>query len=326
VDPDLDRNILRQLVALVEPYDNIFLVASQVNFLVNPNVTGAWRETEIRQIQQGSLHDYPSAATDAGDLHNPSHVYSGSRRLLAVAMALSNQLLVVETRLDADDGLHHKYLQYVQEHAVQHFQQHPAAQYKYWCSRLSLEWHWELQKEQSQKDNAASHGMLQIMRHSNMCITPGLTVAYAAGVEESRVPVMEHHKLMGTLIDVASHPNIPDCGADPCIEFVSGKFAFDSIRSRTPTSTGMLDILRNNATAAVLQHQSTPSMQYNFWAALHSSFFIARDQVRYAQGYMQGHRLYEIARENLAGQCQSLHSCKETAKQDLQKILKMVTP
>ena len=341
VDPLLDPDVLQQLIHLLEDYDNIFVMGSQVNFLVNPNITGDWRDAEIRQIQEGDgyLDNSFSARSNnppnttfwnriMGQTHrhnnHPAHIYSGSRHMLAMAMALSQELTVVETRLDADDGLHKDYMEFIQKQAVQHFQEHPHSTYKYWCSRQSLEWHWEFQSPTQRTthdkySSFSSYGSLQIMRHSHMCITPGITVAYAPGVNSTSVPVVEHHKLLDRLTHhVASHKNVtqiavddvPDCGADECIEFVEGQFAFDAIRSRTPTSAGMDDILRTNANHPMLQKQLAPSMQYNFWAILYSSFFIAREQVGYVQYYLQGQRLYEIARDNLLGQCTALHSCK----------------
>ena len=51
-----------------------------------------------------------------------SKIYTGNIERLQVAIALRNEKVVLETRLDADDGLHEKYIEYVQDIALKRFQ------------------------------------------------------------------------------------------------------------------------------------------------------------------------------------------------------------
>ena len=260
-DPHLHKEVLKYMISLLEPYHNIYLIGSNVNFLVNQQVTGLWRESEIQELQSGT----------------GKHIYTGHRQRLALAMALANQFTILESRLDADDGLHKDYMKYIQQQAMEVFQddqsqqqqqqQKPKLRYKYWCSRRILEWHWQLQsshrpehklqrqsgvvpndahaQEEEDQEHHIFHdhdGTVQFMVNSKMCITPGITVGYPAGVSEFDIPVVQHDKLMQTI-----HANKTDrpCGADDPLDCISvvEEFTFDAIRSRTPTSAGMAEVL-----------------------------------------------------------------------------------
>ncbi|KAL7565284.1 hypothetical protein ACA910_014575 [Epithemia clementina (nom. ined.)] len=280
MDPNLNQDVLRHLIAIVEPFDNIYLIASNHNFLISQDQPGLWRTSEIRELQSNgdgssSESSDPTTSQDSGTIGK--RIYTGNRKRLALAMALANDLTVLETRLDADDGLHKDYMQYIQQQVMKEFHPNnsegekgadghknkkPQLLYKYWCSRRSLEWHWQLHSQQPEQivtgvaDNKREHknnnnddeitnaGVLQIKIHNEMCITPGITVGYPAGVDESQVAVIQHNKLFQRL--VAGNNDGRPCGAlnpQDCIVFVNGDFTFDAIRSRTPTSAGMLEVL-----------------------------------------------------------------------------------
>ena len=365
-DPHLHLPVLRQLIALVQPYDYIYVVGSNTNFLINPNATGAWRSSELKELHNKLSRENNRTGASQFVPPEPVRVYSGHRRRLALTMALADHLTMLETRLDADDGLHQHYLQYIQDQAVQLFgstssstrqtKSQPTGfqRFKYWCSRRSLEWHWELRHSPPDRSVVApgGTGVLQVAVHSHMCITPGITVGYPVGVDDSEIPVVEHHLLWHTLTQPAktTTPSSSLCGArhpSDCVSFVETNFSFDAIRSRTPTSAGMLRVLADTvdtttrpkkeeeeptakgpdsaAAAVALAHhpesspqnsdstglsQNTPWMQYAFWHFAYASFQIARHQVVQVHAYLQGPRLYRIAQDNLAGQCTTFHSCK----------------
>jgi Putative rhamnosyl transferase len=176
-DPFLDAELLQDLMQDVMPYDNIYLVASNTNFMT---------------LYQAHHHQNPSNSTTRGDdQHLPvvvgnswrdgaepldlllptTTIYTGNRIKLYQAMLHKDRQVVLETRLDADDGLHKYYLHQIQEKAIEQFlgqqqpgeEQHPQQQpssssssssllaavqpattipkWLYWCTRRHVEWH-----------------------------------------------------------------------------------------------------------------------------------------------------------------------------------------
>jgi hypothetical protein len=326
-DPGLDPWILQELVSYLQEYPNFFLVASNVNYRINEHFPGAWRGgAEIQDLAR-------------------SQIYTGNQTLLQVAMALRDQLPVLETRLDADDGLHVQFLEQVQNEALDKFVIDDDEQDKkedgsslngdnnenrsiipkwlYWCAQRHMEWHWQDERTCDGSDDHHHHttnnrlcqleqeyGSLSGVAHSQLCITPGITVGFPVGVQEHEVPVHPHH-LLAKRIQTA--PVEEGCGyknTSDCLIFVH-TFIFEAIRSRTPTSAGMLnvgvaEIDNDNANTVT---STSPWATYAYWNMLHESFRIPRQQVQWMQHYLSDH-LIEIARDNLLGQCTTGHSCK----------------
>jgi hypothetical protein len=279
-------------------------------------------------------------------------VYSGNRTRLEMAMALEPHLDVLETRLDADDGLHVRFLQVVQETALRAWNESRSSaetsqlQWMYWCSRRHMDWHWmdrldvesslsDKQRESwSQRmapklqDEMYRQGALQGVTHSKLCVTPGITTGFAIGTREADVPVFAHDELVKKLQGLDHNPHdaaaaaaaaasIPGCGlpsrAD-CLQFIE-TFVFEAIRSRTPTSAGMLNV-----------HPPLNSLYDSWWVnyvfanMAHESFGISRASLAWINDYLSRH-VIDIARDNLLGQCTTGHSCKESAKADLERLI-----
>jgi hypothetical protein len=309
-DPGLDPLILQELVTDLQDYPNFFLVASNVNYRINENFPGAWRGgAEIQDLAR-------------------SQIYTGNQTLLLTAMALRDQLPVLETRLDADDGLHVQFLEQVQNEALDKFgvddknedgtsstngddESSLTPKWLYWCARRHMEWHWQDERTCGSDDTVCQldqkYGSLSGVSHSQLCITPGITVGFPVGVEEHEVPVHPHH-LLAKLIQ--NLPPEEGCGyqnTSDCLIFVH-TFIFEAIRSRTPTSAGMLNVVgerEDNDPNTV----KSPWVTYAYWNMLHESFRIQREQVQWMHHYLSDH-LIEIAHDNLLGQCTTGHSCK----------------
>jgi Putative rhamnosyl transferase len=342
IDPLLHgTTILHQLITFVQQhmiYNNTYIVASNTNFRVNEKFPGAWRDgAETYDLMQ-------------------ARVYSGNRTRLQYAMALYDAPIpILETRLDADDGLHVQFIETVQRTAIRTFQQNPHVQWMYWCSRRHMEWHWTdpITQNQQQLQQTISttttvhekgkkvpgqplskslskmlydYGTLQGVTHTNLCITPGITTGFAIGTRESDVPVFAHDELVKkiknvntggntTVVEDGAKNHHPGCGfanhAD-CLQFVE-TFVFEAIRSRSPTSAGMLNIQADAP-------YDTWWVHYVFWNMLHESFGITRQNIQWIQSYLTLH-LIDIARDNLLGQCTTGHSCKVSAKQELEQLI-----
>lgn len=289
-DPNLDPTILKEMIDMLSPFPNFYLVASNVNFRVNEDFPGAWRGgAEVEDLAQ-------------------SIIYTGSQTLLEIAMAMQDSRYpVLETRLDADDGLHIGFLQQIQSMAIRAFEKETDLRWLYWCSRRHVAWHWNERpndfEDSSLADWIGSYGALVGMQHSSLCITPGITVGFAVGVKEADVPVWAHDELIKK---IRSTPVDQACGyPDPenCLQFMEN-FVFEAIRSRSPTSAGMLKIALSKEEMA-----NSWWLVFAYFNMLHDSFGIRREPLKWINYYISDH-LIEIAEDNLMGQCTTGHSCK----------------
>jgi len=107
-----------------------------------------------------------------------SKKYTGNLTKLNIAIALRNERPILETRLDADDGLHEHFIKYIQAVALKRFQPYkialgrkevytvPIPQWVYWCSRRHIEWHSEtdpsLPKKQTEKLGSIELGYMNV--------------------------------------------------------------------------------------------------------------------------------------------------------------------
>jgi len=310
-DPNLvGTGIFDELLRLLEPYPNIYLVASNRNFRINRFFPGGWR---------GGAEPTDMASC---------RVYTGNRRRLELAMTLQSEFAVLETRLDADDGLHVQYLRTLQQMAIRAFGIRDGTtvatatpKWMYWCIPRTMEWHWLDDTSNSTvatgglsaAASAAQYGALVGTEQETLCITPGITVGFAFGTNESDVPIFAHDKIVITLQESGSNNTNHNCGfenAIDCLQFVQS-LLFGAIRSRTPTSAGMWNVLLD---PSILQRQSDTDslLYYAMWDHLHHGFALNRNSIKSMNRYLSDH-LLEIVRDNLLGQCTTGHSCKVRA-------------
>ena len=140
-----------------------------------------------------------------------------------------------------------------------------------------------------------------------MCITPGLTVAFPAGVAEKDVPIFPHHELVGRLKQLPDDERCTRNKQIECLSFVPSQ-SFGAIRSRTPTSAGMMAVFVKPDD--LMAYQKDPQwLEFRFWKVLSDDFDLDRVEVAWMQSYLTKH-LQEIGEDNLKGQCTSGHSCK----------------
>ena len=315
-DPDLDAAVLQYLIQLTQHYasHNIYWIASNHNFRINQHFPGAWRD-----------------GAQAADLR-ASRIYTGDLGRLHTALAHVHTALLLETRLDADDGLHTDYLATVQAAARRDFVIEESSQsssssqfftisnnttlrWKYWCAGRHLEWHWTVPHGALRSRTA---GTITAAQNEHQCITPGITVAFPVGVAEADVPVFAHHELWYRLQQLQGTNQ--SCSHDAkaeCLALVQ-THAFEAVRSRTPTSAGMLAILGHGPDG--MEENDNAWFTYATWDILYRSFGLSRIQIRWMQAYLTRH-LQAIGQDNLKGQCTSGHSCKLSAKRDLERLV-----
>ena len=318
-DPQLAANsksnsIFQRMVQLVQPYPNIYLVASNQNFLISDTSTGgSWRD-----------------GAEASHLLS-SQIFTGNITKLHQAMALRKDRPVLETRLDADDGLHIFYLEYIQTMAKRRFLQSESSSpnWLYWCTRRHVEWHsstyyhndtsTQTTHTGTSKDDldAPSRGVLNPIQHSNLCVTPGITVGYNVGTQQ--VPVHPHDLLYKRLYNSTAcnkdnnnhNHNNNHKKHNTCLDLVED-LLFCALRSRSLTSAGMRNVPLDT------KYRVKPSIETKLWQLLRERFAIRIPKVVETQTFLKQHQR-QIAYENLLGQCTTGHSCKEAAKQELQQ-------
>jgi len=326
-------NVFKLLIESVKPYSNIYIVSSNLNFLFGSGgLEGTWGDgKESLDLMQ-------------------SKIYTGNVTTLSVAIALHDQRLILETRLDCDDGLHKGFLQYIQAVAVQRFQlrdrlfgqgevsDNDTPRWLYWCSRRHIEWHSDTEPSLSikQKKQIGSDelGYMNIIQHDKLCVTPGVTVGYIAS-SSKHVPQYDHDKLYRnvshsyacyentnnnrTTAGNTSMDNVGSkTGKSPCLKLVEN-FPFCAIRSRTWTSAGMddVDLVKKN----LLRGTDLNKFTSKLWSLSEENFGVNKKTVRETQNFLMKNKKM-IAHENLLGQCTSGHSCKDAAKEKLKRLAK----
>ena len=303
-DPNLDEEIRAALVEMLKPYPNYFLVGSEHNYLIGHEV-GAWR-----------------GGIEGEDLLK-STIHTGDFELLRRAHAVQNDRIILETRLDADDGLVTGYLEYVQKTALDKFGATQAKdddeggplipqtneerpKWMYWCSRQNAEWF---------ADPTVDVGATNAVQHTRLCVTPGITIGFPIGTPYEDVKQFPHDRIIK---DLDKEGN--GCGmtnSTDCINLVQA-FPMMAVRSRTPTSAGMMGIRMDEKDAL------PEDKRLLLWKLLQSPkhFHIDAEDVRVANRFIH-QNIVEIAKDNLKGQCTPGHSCKLSSKEQLQRLTEL---
>jgi hypothetical protein len=277
-DPMLNDTVKKPLVELLEPYPNFILVAS------NSNPEGF--RSEIVDI-------------------SPETVWSGSYELIQEYHQAAQSRVLLESRLDADDGVHYEFVEYMQTAAPLP----RVGEWRIWCALSHLEWHADSPFHSDETD----FGFLVGIKHSG-CVTPGLTMAYGVGVSREDLPRGTHQYL---------HKILPACNKEKTLTNCLERFALNpgAIRARTPTSAGMAHLVQEHSHKKMYKHATSQSaFQYKIWEAAEPLYRLDRKQVIQTKKYLKQH-LAAIAADNLKGQCTKGHSCKQDAKIILQQIL-----
>jgi len=307
VDPNLVPELLSDLIAVVQPYPFIYVVASNKNYGIGQEV-GGWRGGE--------------EGTDVLS----STVYTGNMTWLKLAHDSRNSRGVLETRLDADDGFNIKYLEGVEQDASKKlllsFNQTNLnkRRWMYWCSLYNIEWSPTLSKLSKPSEDILN-GVFSIKKSPHHCITAGMTVGVALGMNENKIPRFIHDKLVEQLRYSEYQPN---CGEGQtnitkCLKLIADPL-MGAIRSRTVTSAGMRGVSTSQNDFQQRMATSTWKNSSIIAQILKDEFWINLEQVAAANRYFS-ENMFRIASDNLKGQCTKGHSCKNNSKETLQKVV-----
>lgn len=255
VDSFLHPKLLDELTLLVKPYPHFFVIQ--------------------KMVQEIDLDNLDLSLVQAGDTN-----------ILKRAARMAKSKILIQTRLDADDGMAINLLDHLQNNAVNTLQ-HNGREASGWmlqCVRLHVEWHYDM-KNKTQDPN----GWLRMDSTPYFCVTPGLTLAVAPGAANwtGRSPMYPHDRIM---------QNYPRCDLkatrSACFHIMSELTEPAAVRSRTPASSFMRGV------GITKKEKETPEEQ---WQSLGRMFTIQRKTLAETRNYLLGN-VQSIAKENLASQ------------------------
>jgi hypothetical protein len=269
-DPKLDKSLFNEMVALLKDHPNFYLVGN--------NERGRpFDEIDVDKI------------------------YTGNRTLYLIAKGVHEQksLPVFETRVDADDGLQVDYLRNVQSRATQSFAREKL-NWLVFCAQTAMEWRMYPNE---------TYGFISSKKET-ICVSAGVTVAFPAGVFNTGTNpgYGSHNKVEKTINNLSKHESCGYNKTSKCLVILNAENSngsFPVIRSRTPTSTGMADVVGYNKKNMSKEAKKTMDRL----EVLHVDYNISRDGLQWLNKYMEEH-VVDIAKENLKGQCTKGHSCK----------------
>jgi hypothetical protein len=295
-DPDLDDRLKQPLLDILQKFSKRYLLVASNE---NPN------------FQFRDLHDLDSKTVWAGDLSSATRYIKSKGE---------DNRYVLESRLDADDGLHKAFVESIQAEAVKTIGT-SSSSWRLWCSSAHLEWQYE-----SAWGSSKDGGSLVLLKYTG-CVTAGLTVGYLEDIDSSiQIPTSKHNKLHLTLPSCGRHGEQPQ---DNCLSYLILKPG--SLRARTATSAGMLNVILKNKNESLVSADTETEKyavgaakqkgyQDRLWTVALSSFGFLNDEARDLCRYFKEH-LRAIAIDNLKGQCTGGHSCKNTTRLALQAII-----
>jgi hypothetical protein len=260
-DPGLDASIMKEMVDLLKDNPNFYLLGSN-----NQN------------------SDF-----DGLDMEK---IYTGNRTLLQTAMGLQWQLPLLETRLDADDGLYLGFLRDIQKRTLKSFAKDNLKWISY-CYTTAMAW------RMYEKEPYGSLSMDKV----SFCITPGLTAGRSAGVRTD-FHQKNHRNIAKNAQKLSPQESCGFTDTKKCLVILDKSRDIGVVRSRTATSAGMSQVTVSEEQLSKDAGKLMARLQ-----SLQDDFDIPRDSLKGLNVYIQGH-LSEIARENLLGQCTQGRSCK----------------
>ncbi len=286
-DPELDPELLQRLKSLLEARSNFFLVASNAKLLT---------PSDLKNILSEEEQDTAGGATYQQHL-----LLAGDIELLRTKMLDPQRALLLETRLDADDGLRFDTLSQIQ--TIAKALPVDTRGWQIICNNIHFEWrNDDVLAIDSNATKTMSSGKLRIVQES-ICVTPGYTL-------------VRHREPLST--DFPSWPKLghnlvarewPECRVvnesvvEELLESNDGNATFDcwkkmgyvpaAFRSRTVTSAGMSRVETDES-----KFEKQTEM---FWTHVNRDFDITPESARSVSQYMKDN-LHSIALDNLKGQ------------------------
>ncbi|KAL7558987.1 hypothetical protein ACA910_010867 [Epithemia clementina (nom. ined.)] len=330
-DPSLNQKLLQDLADAVRDFPNVVIVG-------NTNLVNQ----DFRQSMNGLLSTTTTTTAAAGggstaaeaikSLLDDSSILHGSRELLLDYYEASQQRILLETRLDADDALSGNFLETVQAEATASISRLDKTDYRVWCANRYVDWRYYSPSEEmaskslngnANGDHGRSHkGFLSPEEDLQGCVTVGLTMGFQTKASVDQLPTKEHHRI---------REGLPSCNKTNkrCVRGLlpPPEQQFLALRARTPTSTSMINVVSSSTLDAALAtgdngvRLSVEEQQQLMWASMERDFDIRANSVWELRDRFQ-QNLPDILLDAIAGLCKAGHSCRQSSKAMLTKLLK----
>jgi hypothetical protein len=188
----------------------------------------------------------------------------------------------------------------------------------YWCAGRNLDWFVTDPVHDPQHKN----GTIFPVVHTNVCVTPGVTIALRGSFDPLEIPRLDHDRIISYLrprggplcgrtgrsvfdMDEGGPKGSYQVDDGSCFHLVTVGLA--AVRSRTPTSAGMLGVNPDSTQREYVRKNL--NLTNVMWKSLRSEFRISNERLVETNMYFADH-IYDIAQENARGQCTAGHSCK----------------
>ena len=317
VDPNLRSELKKELLQLLQTPQ---VAQSGLNFLVVGSNA---------RIDNGHFRTIKAS----NDIHAQT-VWYGNHALFRDYFHAAQDHTVLETGLDADDGLALSFVEDLQNQAIRttaYNAEHRISKWwRVYCVSSSDEW---------QYYGPYWNSTVGSLRHSadaaTRCLTPGLTristfhyrrYKDVIGKYEGKNTTYEDLKLDGTgfFVDHFFVKNrLKKCGTrqrhSHCYASIPSSGHVQALRARTPTSAGMKDVEATDAIDSDPGRDLTPS-ELAHWHRVAKTFGVSLDSVHAARGRLHA-QLPLILSDALSGQCTEGHTCKDSAKDLLLQLL-----
>jgi hypothetical protein len=268
----------------------------------------------------------PFRSTDAVSDINTFSLWHGTLDILNDYHDASQTRTVIETGLDADDGLALTFVSALQQQVASL----DSDSWRIWCIRNYTEWHLlSPYKNYPMKESGYLRGV--DAASLKICVTPGLSRSMGPDVRKRNdgVPKRSHridylgnhffekHDLVRALPQCSGHQS------SSCWQFLRSDSAQDAqaIRSRTPTSAGMKGL--SLSSAEKILPENALIVEAAFRNATMQTFSLDENELQQRRKEMLGD-LREIVLDAIRGQCTLGHSCKASSIQRLQELMLVV--
>uniref|UniRef100_A0A7S3LK86 Uncharacterized protein n=1 Tax=Amphora coffeiformis TaxID=265554 RepID=A0A7S3LK86_9STRA len=285
-DPQLTKELLDAMVDLLAPYPRFYLIASMQNVL--------WKDGQAQNLTEAT-------------------VYTGNQTFLEETMAKRDLVPILETRLDADDALHVRFLEDVQREAADFFIR-KGVRWMYWCIENELQWYWI--GPRGATDYQRKFGITESRTNRNFCPTPGLTLGYNVGVETTSIYRRKHSILIERLYKKEEDMCAVGYQGRDCLQVIR-KYPYPAMRTRTPTSSSMIMVEHDHEKLVEAARRNDSGFEL-----LATDFGIREDLCGKAVKYLNTN-IRHIAKEALMGACQGLF-CPEGATARLERVVKQL--
>jgi hypothetical protein len=260
-DPNLDPSLLEHLKSLLAPYPNFHLVLSNAKLVTPYNLTKT--TTELRIL--------------TGDVD----------KLYSLMLDL-NRPLLLETRLDADDGLHRKTLSEIQREAQS--LPNDTEGWQVICNKLHYEWRND--DITALNKTVKTSGKLRLVKEG-ICVTPGYTLVRhrePASIDFPAWPRIGHHLINREWPICFDEKNNSTTNC-----WTKLKSFPAALRVRTITSAGM-NRVETGPNESIYDNQTDI-----FWHYVQKDYGITPEKAHYTSLYLQ-ENLPSIVEDNLKGQ------------------------